>query len=331
MLTETELLREAATSGFRADVLEKAIRLMELLEALRSHPYLKTRVALKGGTALNLFVFDVPRLSVDVDLNYVGAAEVDAMVQERPKVEQAIQAVCGRLGIGVRRIPSGHAGGKWRLSYTGVRGPGTLELDVNFLLRTPLWPTALEDSRSLGKYAATHVPVLDLHELAAGKLAALFGRQASRDVFDARELLRREGLDRRRLRLGFVVYGGCNRQDWRTLSVDMAGTSPKEVDRQLVPMLRGGLAPGRTELEAWTLRLVDECRNLLGAVLPLEDDEIAFLTRLNNGGEIVPQLLTEDSTEQRIIAAHPGLLWKALNVRKHLGLPTDGQGHQTSR
>jgi len=109
MLTETELLRAAAASGFRADVLERAIRLMELLEALRSHPYLKTRVALKGGTALNLFVFDVPRISVDVDLNYVGAAEVDAMVQERPKVEQAIQAVCGRLGIGVRRIPSGHA------------------------------------------------------------------------------------------------------------------------------------------------------------------------------------------------------------------------------
>ncbi len=325
MLTETELLREAASSGFRADVLEKAIRLMEFLEALRSHPYLKTRVALKGGTALNLFVFDVPRLSVDVDLNYVGAAEVDAMVQERPKVEQAIEAVCGRLGIGVRRIPSEHAGGKWRLSYAGVRGPGTLELDVNFLLRVPLWSPTPVDSRSLANHTATKVPVLDLHELAAGKLAALFGRQASRDVFDARELLRRAGLDRRRLRLGFVVYGGSNRLDWRTLSVDMAGTNPKEVDRQLVPMLRGGLAPGRTELEAWTLRLVAECRDLLRAVLPLEEHELAFLTRLNDGGEIVPQLLTDDPTEQRIISSQPGLLWKALNVRKHLGLPADGE------
>jgi hypothetical protein len=327
MLAETELLREAAASGFRVDVLEKAIRLMELLEALRSHPYLKTRVALKGGTALNLFVFDVPRLSVDVDLNYVGAAEVGTMKQERPKVDQAIQAVCGRIGIGVRRIPSEHAGGKWRLSYVGVRGPGTLELDVNFLLRTPLWPTAPADSRSLGKYAATKVPVLDLHELAAGKLAALFGRQASRDLFDARELLRREGLDRRRLRLGFVVYGGSNRQDWRTLAMDMVGTTPKEVDRQLIPMLRGSLAPRRMELEAWTLRLVEECRDLLAAVLPLEENEIEFLTRLNDGGEIVPQLLTEDPTEQQIIASHPGLLWKALNVRKHLGLPTDGEGN----
>ena len=208
MLTDTELLREAAASGFRADVLEKAIRFMGLLKALRSHPYLKTRVALKGGTALNLFVFDVPRLSVDVDLKSVGAADVDTMILEGPRVEQAIRAVCGRLGIGVRRIPSEYAGGKWRLSYTGVRGPGTPELDVNFLLRTPLWPAAPADSRSLGRYAATEVPVLDLHELAAGKLAALFGRQASRDLFDARELLRREGLDRRRLRLGFRSVRG---------------------------------------------------------------------------------------------------------------------------
>jgi len=46
---------------------------------------------------------------------------------------------------------------------------------------------------------------------------------------------------------------------------------------------------------------------------------------LNDGGEIVPQLLTGDPTEQRIIASHPGLLWKALNVRKLVGLPTDGE------
>lgn len=326
MLTEMELLREAAASGFRADVLEKVIRLTELLETLRSHPYLKTRVALKGGTALNLFVFDVPRLSVDVDLNYVGAADVETMVQERPKVEQALQAVCGRLGIVVKRIPTGHAGGKWRLSYTGIRGPGTLELDVNFLLRTPLWPQAPADSRPVGSYTATKVPVLDLHELVAGKLAALFGRRASRDLFDVRELLRLEGLDNRRLRLGFVVYGGINRKDWRTLSVDSVGASPEEVGRQLVPMLRGDLAPRPMDIGAWTSKLVEECRDFLAAVLPLEADELEFLTRLNDGGEIVPELLTQDSREKRIIASHPGLLWKALNVRKHEGLSTDKDG-----
>jgi hypothetical protein len=41
-------------------------------------------MALKGGTALNLFHFDVPRLSVDIDLNYVGAIERDTMLAENP-------------------------------------------------------------------------------------------------------------------------------------------------------------------------------------------------------------------------------------------------------
>ncbi len=99
MLSEADLQREAAATGFRSEALEKVIRLMELLEGLRSHPFLKTRIALKGGTALNLFVFDIPRLSVDIDLNYVGAADREIMLTERPKLEQAVQAVCGRLGI----------------------------------------------------------------------------------------------------------------------------------------------------------------------------------------------------------------------------------------
>jgi predicted nucleotidyltransferase component of viral defense system len=319
MLTESELLREAAESGFRPEILEKVVSLTELLETLRSHPFLKTRIALKGGTALNLFVFDLPRLSVDVDMNYVGSADVDGMNRERPGVEQAIQAVCGRLGITVRRTPSGHAGGKWRLSYGGVRGPGTLELDVNFLLRTPLWPVASADSHTVGRLSASAVPVLDLHELAAGKLAALFGRNASRDLFDVRELLRLDGLDHGRLRTGFVVYGGCNRLDWRDLSLDMIGTTPEDVERQLVPMLRGDLAPARRDLKSWTGDLVAECRHLLGAVLPLEENEIEFLTWLNEGGEIVPDLITDDEEERRIISIHPGLLWKALNVSKHTG------------
>jgi predicted nucleotidyltransferase component of viral defense system len=319
MLTEAELLREAAESGFRAEILEKVFRLTELLETLRSHPFLKTRIALKGGTALNLFVFDLPRLSIDVDLNYVGSADVEGMERERPGVEQAIQAVCGRLGITVRRVPSGHAGGKWRLSYGGVRGPGTLELDVNFLLRTPLWPVTSADSHTVGRFSASAVPVLDLHELAAGKLAALFGRDASRDLFDVRELLRLDGLDHGRLRTGFVVYGGSNRLDWRNLSLDMIGTTPEDVERQLVPMLRGDLAPGPRDLKSWTGKLVEECRDLLGAVMPLQENEIEFLNRLNEAGEIVPELITDNEKETRIISIHPGLLWKALNVRRHAG------------
>ena len=75
---------EAEETGFRPGMLEKVAHLLGLLESLRSHPFLKDKLVLKGGTALNLFVFEVPRLSVDIDLNYVGIEERDGMLAERP-------------------------------------------------------------------------------------------------------------------------------------------------------------------------------------------------------------------------------------------------------
>jgi hypothetical protein len=321
MLSPVDLQREAEATGFRAEAIEKVSRLLELLEGFRSHPFLKSRVALKGGTALNLFVFDIPRLSVDIDLNYIGAAGRDAMLAERPKVEQAIEAVCSRAGIQIKRVPGEHAGGKWRLAYTSAYGrPGALEVDVNFLLRTPLWPLARAASKRIGAFGVTEIPMLDLHELAAGKLAALFGRAASRDLFDVRELLSTTALHPEQLRLGFVVYGGISRRDWRTVSLDDLQADSREADLQLVPLLRAGAAPARTESAEWSKRLVSDCRERLTALLPLRADETEFLDHLNDRGDIVPELLTADPAMQRILRGHPGLRWKALNVRQHRGL-----------
>ncbi len=270
---------------------------------------------------MNLFHFDVPRLSVDIDLNYLGATDREAMLAERPKVEQAVQAVCSREGLAIRRMPPDHAGGKWRLTYVGAKGdPGDLELDVNFMLRTPLWPCVTMDCHAVGSVRAAPVRVLDLHELTAGKLAALLARSACRDVFDAHALLGAPGLDPANLRLGFVVYGGINRKDWRTVSPADVTADPSEVQRELVPMLRADRAPAKREVAAWTERLVGECRERLSLVLPLDDAETEFLRRLNDGGEIVPDLITGDPGMQAKVRDHPGLKWKALNVRKHRGL-----------
>lgn len=316
-LSLQDLQREAAATGFPAETLEKSIRLVSLLNALRSHPFLKLRVALKGGTALNLFVFDLPRLSVDIDLNYIGARDRDTMVAERPKLEQALQAVCSREGLAVRSIPGEHAGGKWRLTYAAASGrSGNLELDVNYLLRTPLWPVTPTDSRHVGSFQATQVPLLELHELAAGKLAALLSRNARRDVFDAVEMLRRSDLDRAKLRLAFVVYGGFNRKNWRTASPKDVKVSGPELKSELLPMLRPDALP-----KGKARALVSECRELLSIVLPLAREEREFIERLNESGEIEPALLTNDTAMQRLIQNHPALRWKALNVRKHRGLP----------
>jgi predicted nucleotidyltransferase component of viral defense system len=327
MMSPEQLQRAAAESGFQLETYEKVHVLVRLLESVRAHPFLGSRMALKGGTALNLFVLGLPRLSVDIDLNYVGAADRETMLADRPRVEQALGQVAGRMGLTVKRVPNEHAGGKWRLTYTTAFGrPGTIEVDMNFMLRTPLWPTATRDSHSIGGEKATTVVVLDDHELAAGKLAALVARSASRDVFDARELLRLPGLDRTKLRLGFVVYGGVNRVDWRQITVEHVQTTARDVDQQLVPMLRLDVRPPKAGIEAWTETLVRETRELMAAVLPLEQHELEFLERLNTAGDIAPELLTVDPAMQSLIREHAGLKWKALNVKKHLaGALSDGE------
>jgi len=157
-ISPEKLSTEADSSGFRPDLLEKVAHLFGLLDAIRSHPLLKGRLALKGGTALNLFVFDVPRLSVDIDLNYVGAESREAMLEERPKIEQAMQAVFTREGFVVRRVPEEHAGGKWLLRYQSSSGQsGNLEVDINFMYRVPLWPVSTMDSHPAGTWRATGI------------------------------------------------------------------------------------------------------------------------------------------------------------------------------
>lgn len=323
-----EVQETAATLGFRPDSLEKVFRLLSLLETLRSNAFLRPRLALKGGTALNLFLFDVPRLSVDIDLNYVGSGDRDTMLADKPKVEQAIAAVCAREGLTVKRMPGEHAGGKWRLSFLNTAGSSDkLEVDLNFMLRVPLWPVATLDSKPLGPAVAREIAVVDRHELAAGKLAALVARNASRDIFDARELLRRTDLDRDKLRLAFVVYGGLNRKDWRSVRIEDVAAEPAELKRELVPMLRAEVRPKDADIVRWAEALVRETRTLMNAVLPLEAQELEFIERLNGAGDIAPELLTADPAIQATIREQPGLKWKAMNVKKLVGGVSRGDDH----
>ena len=61
------------TNGFQPRMLDKVERLLDLLDEMQRHPDLKGKLAMHGGTAINLFMLDTPRLSVDIDISYVGA------------------------------------------------------------------------------------------------------------------------------------------------------------------------------------------------------------------------------------------------------------------
>lgn len=63
----TYLENKAKELGFVRDTLEKVTRLTDILEYINTNPILKDSLALKGGTAINLTIFNLPRLSVDID------------------------------------------------------------------------------------------------------------------------------------------------------------------------------------------------------------------------------------------------------------------------
>jgi predicted nucleotidyltransferase component of viral defense system len=81
----------ARATGFEVDNLEKLLRLRELLTEFHKHSFLRNKLVLKGGTALNLFYLDVARLSVDIDLNYIAHIDRDEMLDERPDIMKAAE------------------------------------------------------------------------------------------------------------------------------------------------------------------------------------------------------------------------------------------------
>lgn len=184
-ISKNDLQTKAKSNGYRPEILEKVLRLLDLLEQINNVPYLQERLTLKGGTAINLFCSDnIPRLSVDLDFNYIGSADLGTMQKDRIKIETIIFDICHRLKYTIHRNARAHAGGKAVLIYQSILGnKGRLEIDFNYLFRIPLWNVNTKSATAW--LNATQTSILDQHELAAGKLHALLGRTASRDLFIA--------------------------------------------------------------------------------------------------------------------------------------------------
>jgi len=320
-LRQEDLHSLSKTTGFKnADILEKVVQLIGLLNEIFDNNYLKNRFVLKGGTALNLFYFNLPRLSVDIDLNYIGSIDRHTMLEERKELEDILMGLCQRSGFTIKRVAKEHAGGKWRLNYaSAVKAGGNIEIDLSYLHRVTFFPVITKDSIHVGLYQTNKIPLLDLHELAAGKLAALMSRRASRDLYDVSKLLSysesMESLDMEKLRLVFMVYGGMNRRDWRTLKIEDIGFDSSELKKKLVPVLN----QQDIQRPALAEQLIHDCKKIMSAILPFRSNEQEFLDLLLDQGQIEPSLLTSNLETQDKIRHHPGLLWKAQHVKKFKG------------
>jgi len=307
------LARLAGATGFRSDTLEKVLRLGRLLDQIGRHPFLGERLALKGGTALNLFFgARAPRLSVDLDFNYVRPVERDEMLREQPEVERAIGLVAEGDSYRLQWGAQEHAGRKTYLNYRNALGtPDRIEVDVNYLYRVSLQPVHVQEGWTPDPDFPYRARLVGLEEILAGKLLALVDRGAPRDLYDAAGLgAGRWPHDRARLRRLFVILSAGLDRPLPTYEMPHRGSlSHAELEEALVPVLRGGERPQREILTA-------AVAPVMTALATLSDAEKAYVERIQ-WGEFQPELVAGDEPELLArVRRHPMLLWKTENGRR---------------
>jgi predicted nucleotidyltransferase component of viral defense system len=319
------LQKLAGETALQPGTLEKVIRLLDLLAEIFADPVLKDRVALKGGTALNVFYLKLDRLSVDIDLNYIGALDREQMLAERDEVQGALAQVLEAQGYGLRRQPEAHGGGKWIARYDSALGAGaSLEVDLNFMMREPLFGVRRVPSVALGERPPSEALLVDLHEVVAGKLVALIDRNAARDLFDARRILDLEGLDWRLIRAGVLAYGASRALDWRRASVADIGGDLRDLRQKLAICLPRGTFQDAGGMRAWIEESVALCRERLAPLFDWSPGERRFLDALIDRGEIDPGGLDAPAEVIARIGRMPMLAWKAQNVAAHLARRASG-------
>ena len=178
--------------------------------------------ALKGGTAINLFVRDLPRLSVDIDLAFVPIGSREAALAE-------IDAALRRIGAALTGVPSGYRvriarqqEGK-RYSILVSNPSAEIKIEVTPVLRGSVFPEV--DRRIVAsaeaEFGFAEIQVLSFEDLYAGKIVAALDRQHPRDLFDVKLLLETEGISDPEL-------GALQRFDRRALQLDpLLGAVPE--------------------------------------------------------------------------------------------------------
>jgi predicted nucleotidyltransferase component of viral defense system len=178
---------------------------VELLLQIIPYVAKETIFALKGGTAINLFIRSLPRLSVDIDLTYIP-------INDRETALSDISGGLGRIKADLEKSIPG-------ISVTAVSREGEdakincqlqraqIKVEVNTTARGTINDPELlkidkKVEESFGRFAAIHV--VSMAELYGGKICAALDRQHPRDLFDVRLLLDNEGFNDD-IKTGFLV------------------------------------------------------------------------------------------------------------------------------
>ncbi len=272
--------------------------LMRLLPAIASEEVF----ALKGGSAINLFYRDMPRLSVDIDLTYVP---IEGRAVSLQKIDAKLDRIMDSFGRSNRdvRLQRIVGGGNLETRIMASRGAASVKIETSPVMRgTVLPPVPMRVSDAVEEvFGFAEMPVLAFEDLFAGKLHAALDRQHPRDLYDVHLLYENEGLTDDLFRV-FLVYVCASGRPPHELLAPSAIPIEELYTEKFVGMTREETA--LPDLEAARTRLIADFRNRL------TDNTAAFLMSLHNA-EPNFTLIGLPQAERL-----PAVQWKLLNLRR---------------
>jgi predicted nucleotidyltransferase component of viral defense system len=258
--------------------------------------------ALKGGTAINLFVREMPRLSVDLDL--VFPDHTLPRDQALQIINEAIRQSAERLnkrGFQTHALTAVDAG---ETKLVVRRGNIEVKIEVNFVMRGTVYPVrtaSLTPNARETLLADLEIPVVSLEDMYGGKLVAAMDRQHPRDLFDVMQLFAHEGITPG-IRRAFVVYLACHNRPVHEVLFPSLRNINQDYERNFKGMTTASVE--LAELLAARERMVRELQQ------GLDTDERQFLL----------SLVTTQPEWPLLGMAHlehlPGIRWKLHNLER---------------
>ncbi|SCW70870.1 Nucleotidyl transferase AbiEii toxin, Type IV TA system [Ruminococcaceae bacterium YRB3002] len=313
MYDKAELAASAANYGFHRDAFEKVLRLRNVLELFQNEELLKKHFALKGGTAINLTIFPLPRLSVDIDMDYIPNDSKKDMMSNREMIKTLLKTNMESEGYDLSVSSRfSHSLDAFLFQYYNAAGnKDIIKIELNYSLRSHVFDTV--EREILTDAFGERIKVKTLHpiEIFAAKANALVNRAAARDLYDFYNLANSNlfSVERERvlLRKTIVFYATITAETlnryYDTSAID--DLSFARIRRDLFPVLTSSEANRHFELDDYK----DTSKNYLKELMILTPDEEKYVESFVRG-EYKPELLFSDEAIVRRIVNHPMAIWK---------------------
>lgn len=313
MYNKSGIAAEASKHGFQRDVFEKVLRLKTVLDYFQEEPALREHLLLKGGTAINLTVFSLPRLSVDIDMDYMPNDSKENMMATRGKISKVVKEYMESEGYQLSdNSRFSHSLDAFHFLYMNSGGNrDMIKIELNYSLRAHvLQPTRRESlTDAFGDKSCLYTvhPI----EIFAAKANALLSRAAARDLYDFNNLVTSDLFQNKTeadlLRKTIIFYATISAETvnktFDTSAIDSLTFS--KIRRDLFPVLTKSEAKSHFQLEQYKNAAKEYIHNLM--VLTPEEKE--YMDRFVKG-EYNPELLFSNPEILSQIENHPMALWK---------------------